>query len=455
MKGRIARRILLPLLLALPGVALADGGNTGPSDPNVTFNGTTFKRDSVHQRPAINSKKGHTLPGGRTSANGWAVNSDPVVAENRNRRLYDKRNGQFLSQSQAEAAKRSSKYYEAGTGVTLFELKTGTQDINGNYQPDATGLNAGGFKDGRYNILHEAGSPNAGTIPNRLSVDVLRAEGQGTVKVGVIPGGVAAAAQLRGQATLIGLSGEYTRSFGDSDSINTAQVSTKGQAFVGAAGELQAVANVSNRGALLTGRAGAFVGGRAEGEAGGSVTICGVQIGAKGVGEVSYGLGAAAEGYMVVNWSTMTVKFGGRAAATLGLGAGVGGEVEISLQKVLENPAMAARCALQPLADLAVAAYETGRDLVLAARDLGAQGIEQLTNAYDAVSSYVGDTLSQASDFVSNGIQSLCFWCSKSAPAPNAVATNSQGLQLPRNSRTVVSGPSQPGSGGPSIGLRR
>jgi hypothetical protein len=53
--------------------------------------------------------------------------------------------------------------------------------------------------------------------------------------------------------------------------------------------------------------------------------------------EGSAGIGAQGEEYLTVDWSTFTLKAGGKASATLGLGAGAGFQVEVSADKLVRK----------------------------------------------------------------------------------------------------------------------
>ena len=59
---------------------------------------------------------------------------------------------------------------------------------------------------------------------------------------------------------------------------------------------------------------------------------------------MSAGAGAGAVGFFKVDWVKGSVKFGGNADATLGLGAGAGGTVEVSIEQILKDPRMAGLC---------------------------------------------------------------------------------------------------------------
>src|SRR6476659_288859 len=110
--GRLAAFTLLLNVGFLP-VALANDiggpGGTSPSEHKegeepTAWDGTTHvgKGEWTHERP--------TMSDGTKNGRSW--NSDPVVGENKNGRLYDKRNGQFISKDNAKDARERADNYE-------------------------------------------------------------------------------------------------------------------------------------------------------------------------------------------------------------------------------------------------------------------------------------------------------------------------------------------------------
>ena len=469
MNARLRLSLLALAVFSLLGTNAAHAQRGTPPAPGTTYssgtsqNGKAGRWETKHDRPTINSKDGTTFGDSRTTVNGASRNSDPVVAANRDGRLYDKRNGRFLSEDGAADAMDRADAYNRPRGVTLADWK-----LTGD-KPAAAGLNAGPFEDGRADIL--GGGPDD---PGRLSVDVLRAEGEGGAQVVALENGYGANAELKGQLTLVGINGEVGKKWGDD--MNNVNVGAKGQAYVGANGELGGSGEITTDGVTARGKAGVFAGGKAEGEISGGFTICGVNIGAKGTGEVSYGIGAEAEGYFKVNWSTMTVKIGGKAAATFGGGAGAGGEVEVSLAELMKNPNAAANCAFEKLKAAGEFVIRKGGELVDAAVDLGEAGIEKLGEAADVVggaisdgASWAGDRVSDAGGAIADGASwlgnKLCVWCDDPPPPPArpvavAPARSPSGYNGPRNAMTVPTGRGGPDSGGsgsasPGVGITR
>ena len=405
--------------------------------------GQTFSRERTHERPNLNARDGRTLPGSRTTVNGASRNSDPVVAQNSAGRNYDKRNGRLMSDSQAADANDRAGAYETPEGVTLASWETGEGEA---------GLNAGPFENGRANIL--GGGPDD---PGRLSIDVLRASGEGSASIIALPNGYGATAELKGQVTLIGISGEIEGQYGDD--MNNIRGGASGQAYIGAEGELSGSAQITTDGVQANGKAGAFIGGKAEGEITGGFTICGISIEAKGTGEASYGIGAEAEGYFKVNWATMTVKIGGKAALTFGGGAGVGGEVEISLAELMKDPAAAAMCAWDKIKEAGEWVLRTGGELVDGAVQLASDGIEVLSNAADAVTGFVSDVGSTIGQGLSDGASAVgCFFfgCDEDeppAPPRRAVATSNFGNNTGRFAPTAATAGSYGNGGRASEGV--
>lgn len=332
-------------------------------------------------------------------------NTDPVIAKGPRGQLYDLNTGRLLTPQEVADATERANAYAVPRSVTVVEYG----------DAGALGITEGAFVNGRATLVEgEYG---------RIDVNALRLDGQWSAKGGISREGVTGSFYAKGQATLFGITGETkTFALGDPNGLTNATVMAKGQAYVGAEAELDANVLINREGVSGNVSAGAFAGGKAEGDIVGGFSICGVSLGATGHGEVSYGIGAEAQGYFKVNWATMTVKIGGKAALTFGGGAGAGGEVEISLSKLMKDPRAAAMCALDGL------------------KKAAEKGIEVLSNGADAVTS-----------FVSSGAKKLCFWCEDEKPKPTSVsATDAGGYNGGRNTRTTV--PSGTGAGTPGNG---
>lgn len=143
---------------------------------------------------------------------------------------------------------------------------------------------------------------------------------------------------------------------GDPNGMSNAICQVKGKAFVGAEAKGDLTVTVSGKGIATQVGGDAFVGGKAQVTGSGTITLCGLAMNATGDAQASYGIGATAKGAFVVDWSTMTVRYGAHAALTVGGGLGAGGTVEVSLEKILKDPRTAANCLaahLKPLGDAA------------------------------------------------------------------------------------------------------
>ena len=379
------------LLLALPAAAQAGEGYQPVQNESKSG---TFTRKSEHQRPAWGSKDapGYAGGGSRGSVNGKSWNSDPVVAQNSAGRYYDKRNGRLLSNDQAGDARSRADNYNQPFRPTIYDASTGKQ---------ATGINAGPFKDGRWdwakggNDANGNGQVDPGEWNGRVGMDVLRAEGEASARINA--GSIDATA--KGQVTLIGINGEIEGKYGSE--MNNIGGRAEGQAYIGAEAEATVSASVSRNGILANGKVGAFVGGKAQGSVAATATIGGVQTTGKVTGEVSYGLGAEASGYMKFDWTNMSFKIGGRASLTVGVGAGVGGEVEVSFKPAVDWVVKNGGAILDKGASIASAAIDK-------AKDIG---------------------------------RSLCFWCKDPAPptgpAPVQAPTAGSNVALNAPTQTV------------------
>lgn len=376
-----------------PGTA---GGITGPLDPNPTYGpsgpvpGSGWEK--THQRPKI-----------------WSYDSDPIVAERPGKpgKFYDARTGDnrirgTMNKDVAADAIERRGYYEPKKTVNLYDWTTGEK---------AVGINAGPFKDGRWTVAGNENFDGSKENGGRLSVDALRLSGQADAKVGVVTQGygVQGNVALKGQATLVGINGEFAQKWGRGGPVEGG-FTGKGQAYVGAEAYAIGTAEISTQRLTANGKIGAFAGAKAEGELSGEI---GSQyVGSiKGTvkGEVSYGIGASAEGYFTVDWTTMTVKVGGRASAALGVGAGVGFDTEISVKPAVDWTVKQVKAAGTAIANGATVAANAVAD--------GAKWVAK----------------------------KLCFWCSDppppvSAPIPPQVQ-HRVAAQPPRHAPTLVAPP--------------
>lgn len=348
-------------------------------------------------------------------------NTDPIVAVNEAGRLYDKRNGRFLSKEDAIRAKRGEAAYKRTPGIEL-----GTWD-----GPEGTiGVDGHGFEDGRRDLVE--------TEHGRFGVDLLRISGSSGSSMEFADGGLAGQVNAGGRATLVGLGGEAAYATVDESGLNQAAVSARGSAFVGAEAQATGYAHANRNGVKANATAGAFVGGKVEGALGAKGKLCGVGVSGSAVGEASYGAGATGQGYFTVDWSTLTVEAGARANATLGVGAGAGATVGVSLGDVVRDPSASVDCA-EEKAHAAVARAGEIADGPLREELPGPlrDGVNRVDRAIDGA---VAD--------VAGGLAFLA------APPAFAAAGNNVARDA-ATGRSVLAVPSAPGAGSSGVGVTR
>lgn len=117
-------------------------------------------------------------------------------------------------------------------------------------------------------------------------------------------------------------------------------------------------ARVGVKGVAAKARVGAFAGVKTVGMALTGATLCGVSVNGRGAISGQAGVGGDLSGTFRFDWATMTASVGADVSATFGLGAGIGGDVEISIEGVVRDPRGAARCA----GDLVEVAVAKARD---------------------------------------------------------------------------------------------
>lgn len=214
------------------------------------------------------------------------------------------------------------------------------------------GIAAGPFREGRVTLARgEHGE---------VDLDAGRLWARGAAGAGIGPSGLLGRAHADGSATLVGLfAGTKVYGLGDPRGPLYANGGGFAVAFVGAEANADLQVRAGHRGAAARARVGGFAGAKALSVALGSTTFCGVALNARGGASVSAGIGGEAGGHARFDWATMTASIGADASATLGLGAGLGGEVEISLEGALRDPRKAAGCVAE--AANAVAAAVNGK----------------------------------------------------------------------------------------------
>lgn len=401
--GRFLGLLAIAATLSLPPTAaLAQNGQgqngtrVGPKTPSPTYPGTSTPR---HQPREI-----------------WSRNSDPVLAERPNApgKYYDARpDGQrrrgTLGPQTVQDVREREKLYKPSTGVTVYEGSLG--EIDG-MDPEA----GYGIGQGRLGEKYDPKKENGATIAGCIAC----VDGKLDGKVAITSRGVQGSIDGKAGAYLGRAEGDFTLM--KRDGVVTGGVKGEGSAYLlGAEADINATLEVSLDRVLANGRIGGHLGGKAEGTLTGRVGLQNVgHVDGKVTGEISYGLGAQAEGYFEFDWSTMTVRAGGKASATLGIGAGVGFKTEISVK---------------PAVDWAV--DNVGRPVANAVRE-----------GYNRTATAVGNAYDRASDAIGSAWDSLpcLFGCDDSKPSSTMPPSAQQGSSVVRTASTTGSSGT---SGGP------
>jgi hypothetical protein len=250
------------------------------------------------------------------------VSTVPIVGTNKAGRLYDKRNGQFITKEQAAASKEITDGYKAAKQIDIPGAKFDTGE-------HSVGVNYGIIKDGEIKLAD-------GKYGN-VTVQVLQAKANASGNLGLTSNGLQGNLKGEATATLVGISGELKNvGLGDPKGLNNASLGATGSAAVLATAKGDLHLGVTKQGINAGGNFEAFAGAKAEAQAKGMVTILGIQVTATGNVEASAGIGASGSFSAKFDWSNMSFKVGGKLAATLGLGAGAGGSVEISIKPLVK-----------------------------------------------------------------------------------------------------------------------
>lgn len=322
----------------------------------------------------------------------WSRNSDPIVAERADApgKFYDARNQDnrvrgTLNKDRAADAVDRQKYYDQKNSVTIA---SGEKE-----------LWKAGVVEGSAGEFDEATGNGA-----KIEACALCTDGKVSGSAGITSDGVQATVSAEAGAYLAKVEGKAGAKYnGD---VVTAGAGAEGSAFVGAQATGTGTAEISKQRVVANGKVGAFAGGKAEGQVSAEAGLTAVgTVKGTAMGEVSYGIGASAEGYFTVDWTSWSVKTGGRASATLGVGAGVGFQTEVSVK---------------PAVDWTV---------------------KKAGQAYDAAASGV----SRAGNAISGGARAvankLCFWCDDPAPPAAPMRPQQQinrGATPPRHSPTAL-----------------
>jgi len=134
-----------------------------------------------------------------------------------------------------------------------------------------------------------------------------------------------------------------------------------------------------------------FAGAKAFGQVPLTATLCKLAATGRVKGEVSAGIGGTASGTIEVDWSSLKVKVSGSLAATLGLGAGVGGDVFVDLSELVDDPSAVLNCLKDKAIAVAEAAIEKGGELVDAAGDAIVAGADIVADGAKKAANAVAD----------------------------------------------------------------
>jgi len=181
-------------------------------------------------------------------------------------------------------------------------------------------------------------------------------------------------------------------------------------ARVGVEAGVGTTAKVGLEGVSLSANANAFAGAKVDGWVPVTLSFCYLSAQGKAKGQLSAGIGGTATATVEIDWANLEVKLSAELAGTLGLGAGAGGEVRLSLGALITDPGKVADCLLDKLQDLGEMALEAGEALVDIASSvidegvaLVEAGVEVVDDAIDALASGVD----RVSDAISGTVSSV------------------------------------------------
>jgi hypothetical protein len=188
--------------------------------------------------------------------------------------------------------------------------------------------------------------------------DGLKVSGTAIGKAYLIRGKLEGTAQLLGdEETGVSITGKVDARVGVEGVAGASVVATKEKVAV--SGSLQA-----------------FAGAKAFGQVPLTATLCKLAATGRVKGEVSAGIGGTASGVLEIDWSSLKVKISGSLAATLGLGAGVGGDIYVDLSELVDDPMAVINCLKGKAKHLALKALAAGGQLVDAAIDVAEAGVD-------------------------------------------------------------------------------
>lgn len=224
---------------------------------------------------------------------------------------------------------------------------------------------------------------------DKNNLKVLGTEGLAGYTVGY-KDGVKVSATAMGKAYLIRGKLEGTAQLlGDAET--GLSITGKVDARVGVEGVVGGSVVVNKEKIALGGSAQAFAGAKAFGQVPLTATLCKLAATGRIKGEVSAGIGGTASGTVEVDWSSLKVKVSGSLAATLGLGAGVGGDVYVDLSELVDDPSAVLDCLKDKALALANAALDKGGQLVDAAGDAIVAGADIVADGAKTAANAVAD----------------------------------------------------------------
>ena len=250
--------------------------------------------------PMVAGAEPHVKPAG-----GW---NGPIIGKNVKGSLVEVRTGDVL---------------EAPMDVTLYA-----------YAPERYVIAS--HKDGRVTLA--GGKPGD---PGAITLDAARFEAGTRTRVGARSFTNVSDFKATLVAVNAGVGGGWSD---DPDALNDLQGRVDFDASIGAQGVVETKVGLTGKALVATAGGEALLGARTSGQITGAPTLCGAKVVATARGQVSLGIGGAASLGLRVDWAKWSVKGGGKLAGTYGVGLGGGTEIEISLEKIVNDPRAAGRC---------------------------------------------------------------------------------------------------------------
>ena len=212
---------------------------------------------------------------------------------------------------------RALDNWRPSTGVILVQGRT----------EGAAGLTYGVFQDGRWTMAQ-------GDL-GQINLDVLRAEAEarGNLQANLTDG-LMARGNAEARAILVGVNGQ-TNTGRLGGNLLGADISASGRADVLAEAQAEGVAALNTSGLRLRGEGELFAGARARGQIPVGFSLLGVRFGATGRGQASAGIGI--EGDARAEIANGGIRAGCGVGGCLGVGAGVGVDLEIDASVAIRN----------------------------------------------------------------------------------------------------------------------